>query len=312
MPEAQEVSPEGAPEGRSDPDGGGLSSKVGPLPLWGWGVALALMIGVVWYVKGRSSNTPTSNVQGLASGGAPPGDNSAAGGGAPASDPNGNKLDALLQAMQAQAATLLQLEKQGTSTQSAVLGDSTTSIGQNVNPAVANENNPFINTALHGGPGGGYLRNKIIPPYAPNAETAAQWQDYTSWLAQNPVAAGAQGGAIDSIGANRILPPPVFRKKKRKRLQDILDIIPSATADLIAITTSHTSGGSPTQIVSSSGGGPYGVGPSPTSIQGGGILVGGPGRDPVSQGGPPSAGISYGPPNLPPGYVPPPSNFGPR
>jgi hypothetical protein len=285
MPEAQEVSPEGAPEGRSDPGGGGLSSKVGPLPLWGWGVALALMIGVVWYVKGRSSNTPTSNVQGLASGGAPPGDNSAAGGGAPAvSDPNGNKLDALLQAMQAQAATLLQLEKQGTSTQSAVLGDSTTSIGQNVNPAVANENNPFINTALHGGPGGGYLKNKIIPPYAPNAETSAQWQDYTAWLAQNPTAMAAQGGATDSIGASRILPPPVFRKKKRKRLQDILDIIPSATADLIAITTSHTSGGNPTQAVST-GPAPFG----PTGYRG--IPVSDPSYtgQPLSQtGGPPA------------------------
>jgi hypothetical protein len=59
--------PEGPPAGRSAP-GGGLSTKIGPLPLWGWGIVAGGVFVFFMWRRGQSSTVSTStDVTGSAS-----------------------------------------------------------------------------------------------------------------------------------------------------------------------------------------------------------------------------------------------------
>lgn len=65
MPEAaQDVTPEGAPVGRSAPGGG----KIGPLPIWGWALVGVGLLGFFWWQRSHSgpgSSTATGNASNL-------------------------------------------------------------------------------------------------------------------------------------------------------------------------------------------------------------------------------------------------------
>lgn len=66
---------------------GGLGRKVGPMPLWAWGVALGVGLGVILYLRHRAANASTP--QTLTGSAYTPLDNAASGGGPPPSPNTG-------------------------------------------------------------------------------------------------------------------------------------------------------------------------------------------------------------------------------
>lgn len=59
MPEGQAAPAEVEPTRGDDGGGSVVSKKVGPLPLWGWVVVGAAVLGVLW-LRGRSASTPAA------------------------------------------------------------------------------------------------------------------------------------------------------------------------------------------------------------------------------------------------------------
>lgn len=51
---------EGAAEGAVDKAKSGIGKRIGPLPLWGWGVALGGGLVVAFYLKGKTATTTAS------------------------------------------------------------------------------------------------------------------------------------------------------------------------------------------------------------------------------------------------------------
>jgi hypothetical protein len=94
MPDApaQDVTPEGAPIGRSSPGGG----KIGPLPVWGWALVAGGILIFFFWQKSKGALPTSTDVTGSAGGGAQTG--------VTQTDPMSTA--ALLQAMQDLAARL--------------------------------------------------------------------------------------------------------------------------------------------------------------------------------------------------------------
>jgi len=269
--------------------GGGLSSKMGPLPLWGWLLAGAGIFAVVWYMRGRSSSASVAPVVDT-TGGAPPGDNSAAGGNAPVPDPNGNTLQALLMAMQAQTAALLADINKGSNTNSGNssaggnggAGTGAQSYGDGLTAAqrqLLQENIDFykktrspdeINAMIDASTGPGAPRGVIAQ---------SQGVDYLQNGFVLPTYPGGKGGP--RLPQVHILNRMKKRKPIRKLGSDVLALLNLTGTDVVALTSSHTSGGDATQQVSASPASPQGVSLTGAPLSGIGYTAGGTGGNPA-------------------------------
>jgi hypothetical protein len=253
-------------------------------------------------MKNHSSSLPATTMP--SSSGAPPGDNSAAGAGSsagsPPADPNGAALGNLLAAMQDQAAQLLTIEKQISSTNS---GNQTAgSSGGNQQGLTADQQallSQNVDFYKKQGWTQDQINNMINASTGPGAPRGVIAQSGGIDYLQNgyilPTVPLGTGGAI---GGPR--PPGLsFLKKKRKKsVADVFDILGKTISGAVveSFNTSHT----PTSGVNS-GAGSINNPPGDVTIING-VPVVGPGRPPVSQGGPPSIpSFPTGPITAPPG-----------